>query len=731
MICRKRIQVIFGQVIFGVTLTIVMSWPILVSAQQKPVTASENQPAVSAQTSAVKPSVKLGQTPLLKPADALPRSILFPAGQPGPYIPPEKTPEETPPVLQTAMKNPVSATAATSDNSQETSGEISGEISGVEVEALKLVNTPPAEKGLITVADGGFPVTLWHGSDRRRIEQLLAALYVPTKSPVMASLTRKLLLSAATVPANLSLGSEERTLAGTQAGTQAGTPGSEKSEINASPDSQALAKFLSLRIEKISETGNLKTLTAFLKLLPPESYAGSRKISDLMLISGNISSACLLASQAMNKAKTDYYWLKLTAYCQVMEGKPQEAALTVESLIDQGKTDFIFFDLINKLSQKNQDKQAKPIYSSGLSQLDPMTYSLLTVLDQPIEPRMFANAPPLILYALSGNANVQKHDRLMVAARSYRAATFPVAKLIPIYNSINFSEDEYDDAIAIARTDKTVMGDVLLYQSAAKQINDVKKAAILKEIWDRALRTRDLPRAALLNAHTVQSLEPADNLLFYADQVIRALILAGNDRKAWQWYKFVRTAAYGGNADATSDLVNIWPMMVLSGQNKDIPWSRKILNLWWDGQMFLPAEQRRKKATLFYSVAEALGFVVPEPLWQKLVSRQGPQKILQQISQQTSQQVPPQAPQQIPAAARSRQQNMEHPIPVAIWRSLIKSVAEKKSGETILLCLLASDNDVSTLDATGVSAVIRALRSVGLETAAHKFALEILANNGF
>jgi len=246
-----------------------------------------------------------------------------------------------------------------------------------------------------------------------------------------------------------------------------------------------------------------------------------------------------------------------------------------------------------------------------------------------------------------------------------------------------------------------MMGDVLLYQSAARQSDDLQKAEILKVIWERAIAKRDLPRAARLNARTVRSLVPAENLLFHARHITRALMLAGNHRKAGAWYDFVRTTAFAGNADATQALVDIWPMMLVSGQNDEIPWSKEILDLWWNGQMTLPPAQRMAKAALFYALAEALGYTVPDAMWQELV--------------------------------RPQTAENSHPIPLAIWRDLIKAARQEKQGETLVLGLLASSGvgGPSSLDATGASAVIRALRAAGLEGEAHDLALEILANNGF
>ena len=107
-----------------------------------------------------------------KPATKLPRSILFPSGEAGPYIPP-KTPTSGIPgeVIPGA------------DVKREGFDRPEGD-QFPEVETLELIETIPAAKGLLSQEDGGFPVSMWRGSDLKRIEQLLSVLIVPSKSPV-------------------------------------------------------------------------------------------------------------------------------------------------------------------------------------------------------------------------------------------------------------------------------------------------------------------------------------------------------------------------------------------------------------------------------------------------------------------------------------------------------------------------------------------------------------------
>lgn len=658
-----------------------------------------------------------GQQPVKKPATAKPKSILFPSGEPGPYIPPKVSTLKS---EEVTLQQPVENLPEMMPADQPSSG-----LSVLDIETQEIKEVIPAEKGLYDADNGGFPRTIWQGSDLKRIEQLLGYLSVPTRSPVMAGLTEKLLLSAVPVPGGDKAREKERVLSqegladvrATVERLRAENPtGSVVIQAEVDPSSfdmaeQDSSRFLSLRIEKIAERGNLNDLSTFLNMLPLDSYGGGQDMSDLMLLAGDISSACQMARKALDEGSSDQYWLKVLAFCQAMEGNGEAAGLTIEYLMEQGNTDYIFFDLINRISRLDEEGSSEIDLSSGLGTLDALTYSMLSVLEQPISAELFTEASPLVLYALSSNAHVSKEDRLQAAGQSYAMATFPPGQMRGLYGALNFSEDEYENALSIAKNDDGVMGDALLYQAAARQINGVDKARILQAIWERAALNRDLPRAAIINARTVRSLEPAPDLLYHAHHITRALLLVGEDRKAEQWFDFVRTAAFGGNAEATRALVDTWPLMVLSGKQVHNLWSDEILDLWWNGQMVLSPEQRMGKAALFYSLAEALGYIVPEKMWQEL---SGPVAgTIARITTGTS--------------------DNHRPIPVAVWRSLIKSVAEGKKGEVILLSLIAAGGmaDPSNLDPTGASALIRALRSVGLEKQAHRLALEILANNDF
>ncbi len=63
---------------------------------------------------------------------------------------------------------------------------------------------------------------------------------------------------------------------------------------------------------------------------------------------------------------------------------------------------------------------------------------------------------------------------------------------------------------------------------------------------------------------------------------------------------------------------------------------------------------------------------------------------------------------------------------------MIKAVGDNKPAEAVLLSLIAMGQDgPGSIDASGLSTIIRLLRSVGLEEEAKRVAIEALVANDF
>ena len=699
-----------------------------------PQTIPQTQPGSPAPTQF--PSPSSSQPPSQDPAaEKPPRSILFPSDAPGPYLPPEDL--NRPPAEDGDVDRP-RQTVGPSGEGERGRDEITVDD---KIIVAELEEQDPASYGLLSPQNGGFPAHLWRGTSLETVLRFYPILPVPARSPVMQSLTHRLLFSAAAVPQReadeVAPSRIEAEMTPAEEGPEEGPEkGSESRKQNGMVNGPQ-SPYLKARLEKIIATGDLKQLTAFLQILPPGTIPLTRTYADILLLAGDLPLACEMTRRALetNTFGQDHlFWLKMLAYCRAVEGNMAGANLAIDMLQEEGATDYVFFDLINKLlaGAGEQTSAKAAVMSLGYAQLDPLLYSLLTTLGQGAEGEQLAQSSPLVQYAVAGNANLSAEVRLKAAHEAYQAGRFPVDSVRAIYNLQDFTDSELNSALALTEGEDTALADVLLYQAAEKQIDVREKVRILNRIWDRALQRGDLPRAAQLHQRAVKALDPSLDLVVQAPSIVRALLLSGNSARALDWYDFIRRAAFEGNAVATKALVDIWPLMLVMDEQNRIPWSTEILDLWWNGQMVLSSAARNRKAALFYSVLEALGHEVPEAVWSTLGPDLEPEDSAADVVADSAGRQLQQDMTAAPMSPAVQPRRVLHSISPVIWRRLIKSAREARLGETVMLGLIALGPDgPSSLEAISLSTIIRSLRAVGLDKEARQLALEALAGRGF
>lgn len=631
--------------------------------------------------------------PAVPEADSAPKSILFPSGVPGPYFPSDSEIAET---AESRLDQPSGQSILNEDMDQITSP-------GTDVDVIDLAGQDQSAYGILTRSNGGLSRIIWQPSTYENIEKLFKVLQLPSKSPAMNTISKKLLLSAALPPTGVTIILNPE--------NQQSAPEEELID----PD--LVKRFINLRISKLIEQGNLDDMVKFIQNLPEGTLEPSQQNAEILMLGGDIIGACEMTMNARSEQENqrqnsfsnqgamtdqersdDLFWLKMLAFCRTLEGDNTGAQIALDMMTERGQEDFIYFDLLNKLME-NPDTRSV-FLSGGLSSLDPLKYTILSLLDQPIDANLIEDSSPLILSALVINPNMSADNRFQAAVRSYQSGGVSADVLRNIYGLQEFSEREYNNAEQLAQFDDRPMMDALLYQTASRQADDAAKTAILNVIWQRAAEKNDLPRASELNIKTLMSLNPSTDLIGQAYQITRGLILGGEIEKAKEWYDFTRRAASTGNSEATTALIKTWPLVILAANRGEIAWSEDILDLWWNGQSLLSPENRDSKATLFYALAEAFQFEVPDNKWQELVAY--------------------------------RHDDNTHSIPLAVWRDMIRSVAENKQGQAIILSLIAMGADgPGSLDASGISVVVRLLRSFGLEHQARMVAIEALVAHDF
>ena len=604
-------------------------------------------------------------------AEADPRSILFPADIPGPYFPEESE------IVQAAEERLNLTSGELSGSLEQAEGILSSEEDVIELD-------DKSAYGIMSNAQG-LAKNIWQPSVITKVAQLLDVLELPSRSPVIDEIARKLVLSVSTAPTGISLDSM---LMGENT----------EEKTSETYDEELLKQFINLRTSVLIERGNLSDLVFFIQNMPEDTLEASQRNAEILLLGGDLFGACQMATANSQRNNQDIFWSKMTVFCRIMEEDFNGAQIALDMLRERDQINFVFLDLANKLME-DPDRRLT-FMSAGLSQLDPLNYTMLSLLDQPIDAQLIKGSSPLILSAMVINSNIQAENRFQAAIESNLSGGVSADVLKNIYDLQEFSQMEYQNAVRMAEYDERPLADVLLYQSAARQSTDIEKAEILEVIWARAAVKNDMSRKAKLNSETLKSIRPSSRMINHAHHISRGLLLAGEYDQAQEWYNFVRRSAVGGNADATRALINIWPLFVLADESGTVPWSEDILNLWWNGQMVMSPENRDGRATLFYVMAEAAGYKVSEQKWSELVS--------------------------------NKQLEGSLAIPYGLWREMIRAVGENKPAEAIILSLIAmGEEGPGRLDPSGLGTIVRLLRSFGLEKEARAVILESLVANDF
>jgi len=604
-------------------------------------------------------------------AEADPRSILFPADIPGPYFPEESE------IVQAAEERLNLTSGELSGSLEQAEGILSSEEDVIELD-------DKSAYGIMSNAQG-LAKNIWQPSVITKVAQLLDVLELPSRSPVIDEIARKLVLSVSTAPTGISLDSM---LMGENT----------EEKTSETYDEELLKQFINLRTSVLIERGNLSDLVFFIQNMPEDTLEASQRNAEILLLGGDLFGACQMATANSQRNNQDIFWSKMTVFCRIMEEDFNGAQIALDMLRERDQINFVFLDLANKLME-DPDRRLT-FMSAGLSQLDPLNYTMLSLLDQPIDAQLIKGSSPLILSAMVINSNIQAENRFQAAIESNLSGGVSTDVLKNIYDLQEFSQMEYQNAVRMAEYDERPLADVLLFQSAARQSTDIEKAEILEVIWARAAVKNDMSRKAKLNSETLKSIRPSSRMINHAHHISRGLLLAGEYDQAQEWYNFVRRSAVGGNADATRALINIWPLFVLADESGTVPWSEDILNLWWNGQMVMSPENRDGRATLFYVMAEAAGYKVSEQKWSELVS--------------------------------NKQLEGSLAIPYGLWREMIRAVGENKPAEAIILSLIAmGEEGPGRLDPSGLGTIVRLLRSFGLEKEARAVILESLVANDF
>ena len=559
------------------------------------------------------------------------------------------------------------------------------EVDYFDVETGELNRIDIASSGLLGTSGGGYSLNLWQGSSLENIIKLIEILPVGSLSPAQNRVARKLLLSAARVP----LGQMQPQL------------GFENQDRK--PETET---FLIRRLQKISETGRLDDLLDFFELLPPDfSDNKIRQLKvDTALLDGDAIGACAIAEEARVEDGASR-WLKILTYCQALEGNHAGVSFNLSILEESGELSELFTQLIEDvvvLSEGSFDQNmlARQANITEEDNLTPLLIAMVRTTGQEPSFEVLINESVRNLAALTRRADLSSDFRAKIGKKAALRGALTPSDLASVYKGLDYTEGERGSVYLLAETVEGARVDGLIYNLSREEQDLDKKADLLRVAWGRALRDGSYPVMAGVLGTTLMEIPPSANFSYLAHDAGTIALLSQNITLANKWYEMVRGRAAQSDIEATKALINLWPLMLVSDLENKVPFGAEVIDLWLKSLEILSKEDRQKKASIFFGVIEALGYDVPENLWDNLLDI-GPQDILQMPS-------------------------------LVIWRKMALAQSKGLLGESIILGLIAlGDLGLAGADMSLLSSVISGLKRLGLEEEARAMAVEILIGHEF
>lgn len=373
--------------------------------------------------------------------------------------------------------------------------------------------------GALTAGEQALPADLWVGLSRGDIVALIDGLPAAGDVPAMRDLSRRLLLTAASLPP-----------------TQNNPP---ISVLRARVEALARLGF-SQEAADLARVGNAALNT-------PD---GRIAVAKAQLAAFDLAGACGTAVQAA-QGSSDFFWAKLIAFCQAVAGQRDQASLAAQTLLDMGEDDPLYFSLMDSIALGLAPEVG------GMTASGPLHYAMLRFSEAPIPSDV--QDPGVALLAA-------RQDQDLAASESAaQRGVLPPEELAERYLGERFKESALDKPFEVLDRVSPAAARALLYQVVQRwQIPALKAEAVSVAMARARQDTMDIATASVFSGPTL-TIPPSADLLWFAEDAARLLYWSGKLDQARAWHALLRNAA-GTDPDAAAADARLWHLAMLSGE---------------------------------------------------------------------------------------------------------------------------------------------------------------------
>ncbi|MEQ8830838.1 MAG: hypothetical protein RLW87_13635 [Alphaproteobacteria bacterium] len=388
---------------------------------------------------------------------------------------------------------------------------------GMSVESLDSVDAEAV--GAVVDPSEALPPTLWTGLSRATVAALIDGLPAAGDYPAARSLSRRLLLTAASLPP---------------------------------ADSDPPISVLRARVAALARLGfaaDAATLaqTGADALRDPQGQAA---LAGAQLAAFDLPGACATAVQASTR-DTSSFWAKLLAFCQAVAGQKDQASLAAQTLLDTGEDDPLYFMLMDSITLDLAPEVG------GMTAAGPLHYAMLRYADAPVPADL--RDPNIALLA------VQRSDDLAAAEAAALRGLLPPGDLADKYLAEKFKDSALDTPLEVLDRISPAGGRALLYQVLLRWEIPALRAEAVSTALNRASADGVGLAVAPVFAGPALDIPPSADLLWFAEDAARLFYRTGHIDRARAWHALLRNAALTDTAAAESD-ARLWHLAMLTGE---------------------------------------------------------------------------------------------------------------------------------------------------------------------
>ncbi|MHA1598421.1 MAG: hypothetical protein ACTSV1_06825 [Alphaproteobacteria bacterium] len=445
---------------------------------------------------------------------------------------------------------------------------------GVSVGSLQTID--PDTTGILGVEGGGFGVDMWTGTSKRMLETMMKRIPVNVGSSTMRDMMRRLLLTPARVPAGLS----------------------------------PTASHIIRRVGMLSEMGDITGVVQLLDATPGRSQYDplNRHEADTRFLANDNARACSLAAGQIGVADSQY-WQKAFIFCQALAGEHDAAALGVSLLVETGDEDPAFFKLVDALAGAKVELKSLPDPS-------PLHLSMARIAKVKLPANVVSSNRPGILRTIAVSPNAPVELRLEAAERAEQAGALPTDTLRQLYTSVSFSDQEMANPLSRAEAESGPMSRALLYRTALIQTVPTAQAEAVTRALSLAREGGRYASTVRVFMPILRRIPPSAELVWFAPEVIRALLIGGDMQAVPPWLALLRANSLY-NEESAEALDMLLPVARLAGTVGTEDWGGQQLAAWWSRTR--DRQGGAAKAALLYSLLEVLGDKIPDEAWEVLL----------------------------------------------------------------------------------------------------------------